>query len=231
MRYCAMKISTRVSRAYRYILNSISPPLFGNHFGDADILWARIFRKEDWIKQACECNANPVLIGPYLSSMRRYATGEQSTPHRVLILVNYRSQDGACSTELFFDSLRHEYVYDKTNKVVILPAYKLRARGASLTVPPIILYISDILTGNVELPTDSLRHLFERDRMQTQYTFALDRKTHTLYSTGVRGPCGLLRDDSKHIPICTIKLLEGSHFMLRESYCPPMDITPGDKQM
>lgn len=224
LRSGATKLSTKVSRGYRSVFDMVPIPVPQRHLEEAEILWASVFAKEDWIKQACSCNANPVLIDPYLSSMRSHGENVRSASHHVLLLMNNRSENLTRRRKLFFESLRRGYVYDQTTKTVVLPACRLRAKGANLKVPRIILYISDVLTDDAELPTDILRQLFKENKMQTEYTFALDRHTHTLNSCSIRGLCGPLRDDSKHIPTCTVRLLEGSQFTLRESYCPPMEL-------
>lgn len=192
---------------------------------ECDVLWDSIFARKEWIEQAHNCHATPVLVGPYLSEIQGRQQRLPSAAYNVLLLMNNASGVPDIHKMKFLKSLHRRSVFDEAAMTVSFPLCKFRIRNMACGGPRLIVHVSHVLTGEATLPPDAIRNLFRKGYGETQYTFAGDRRIYTLDRSNVSGPCGPLPKNTTTIPICAIQIPKGGQYTLRDPTCPSIEIS------
>ena len=190
--------------------------------GDDNIPWRAIFDNDQWIDQAYEAGANPALICANFASISH---GRRNQCYMLLISHDW---DGELffgnGPKLLFESLRKDHIYDSEQHSVILPAKTFEADKRLLELPEIKLNIHEsIYPGDIiQLPYKTIRMLFQKNPIRTQYSFARDRTIRTLSSPHIYGIGGSLLRTKSRVPICIMYLPEEQQraYVLKEDGCP-----------
>jgi hypothetical protein len=195
-----------------------------------NILWRAIFKSDEWIDKALEVGACPSLIGPTLDMVGQ-PDYRGPRRHYVLLSINDWHGDLQYFQHLLFKSLREGYHYEEAKFEITLPETTFTNTGTTckMKIPEIILYINDVICSAecIELDKSVLRRLFKRSEVQTQYSFAIQKKIGCIQSPDIFGTRKTISKRRHLSPICGMYLVcNGKRWrtILNVPECPP--VTP-----
>lgn len=178
-----------------------------------NLLWRSIFEKDTWLEKAWEYKADPVLVSPNLESITkdpRYL--QKRRRYNILFLtMDWETGDTICDPtmgRIFFECLRQDHRYRKETGTVSLPRRTFRTKtGRKIQFPKISLNIQSVVDGDefLTLPAKTLRQCFRKDRIETQYCFADEKKIRVLENSKILG-IGDMSDPKAYIPMCSFWL-------------------------
>lgn len=170
-----------------------------------NLLWRSIFEKDAWLERAWKYEADPVLVCPDLASI----TDCSRRWYNILFLtMDWKTGDTICDGSMrrtFFDCLRKDHQYHADEDTVSLRKCTFSTKeGRKIEFPRIRLNIRSVLVGAefLTLPARTLRQCFQKDRLESQYCFANEKKVRTLENSKIRGIGGAISDPSAPMPMC-----------------------------
>jgi hypothetical protein len=175
-----------------------------------NILWRAIFKSDEWIDKALEVEACPCLIGPTLDMI---GNPDCNGPrrHHALLSINDWHGDLQYFRHLLFESLREGYRYNKAKYKVILPEtiFTNPDKTRTMKIPEIVLHINDVIFSYelIELKKSVIRRLFKPSTVQTQYSFATQKKIRLIQRPDIFGIRGTISKRRHLSPICGMYLL------------------------
>lgn len=190
-----------------------------------DKLWRAIFRNDKWIEKAFELGASPALVGPKLGMVGIPGYKDSSRLH-ILLVTNDWGGDLQYSKDLLFQSLRAGYRYDKSKFKVTLPETRFTTPdGRTTRIPEIVLYVCDAVWPGetIILPKRTIRRLFGKKSVRTQYSFACEKRIVNLQDPYIYGIGGKISEPGALLPICVLHLVSlGKKWqtILRAPKCP-----------
>jgi hypothetical protein len=174
-----------------------------------NILWRAIFKSDKWIDKALEVKACPCLIGPTLDMIGN-SNYNGSQRHHVLLSINDWYGDLQYFQNLLFESLREGYRYKEAKFEIILPetTFTNPDKTRKMKIPEIVLHINDVIFSNelIKLKKSVIRGLFKPSAVQTQYSFATQKKICSIQRPEIFGTRKISK--RRHLsPICGMYLV------------------------
>ncbi|CAK45834.1 hypothetical protein An08g11640 [Aspergillus niger] len=201
-----------------------------------NILWRAIFKSDGWINKAFELGACPVLVGPKLHEIGR-PSYRGSHRHHILLSTNDDAGDLQYFQDLLFKSLREGHRYEPTEFKIILPEITfVSPNKREMKIPEIALYVHDAILPQETLVLSgrTIRKLFEKSALRTQYSFASQKKICTVQSPAIYGVGGSISKPEQLLPICGMHLVcRGKEWLtvLTVPKCPSVSPVTNDSHL
>lgn len=163
----------------------------------------------EWIDKALEVEACPCLLGPTLD-MTGTPDYNGHRRHHVLLSINDWHGDLQYFRNLLFESLREGYRYNKAKHKVILPetTFTNRDKSRNMKIPEIVLHTNDVIFSYelIELQKSVTWRIFKPSTVQTQYSFATQKKIRVIKRPDIFGTRKTISKRRHLSPICGMYL-------------------------